>query len=201
YKQSTMQVIGAKPMWDYWWWCSKLKCGGRLILSKSLPYEEYLKVTGNAKLYIDSHPMPGGTAFAEQFLQGRLCTGLKSYFKGYTPAEMLKRDNKEEVVRFIDNVDCLELSLVKELMGKIHGINSVKERFLNSLLRDKCDNCFFVTQENVVQIIELDQVANVPADLKLNSINEFVVLFNASKLSAFILYLVKRVIKWAKQKL
>ncbi|MCF1439850.1 MAG: hypothetical protein LPD71_14250, partial [Shewanella sp.] len=71
YRSSRCQVIGVDPWHDWWWWPLKLKYPSRLILCGTLPYADYLAVTGKAKLYIDSQPLTGGTAFVEQFFQNR----------------------------------------------------------------------------------------------------------------------------------
>ena len=54
-----------------------------MALNALTEYDEYLRLTGGSDYYIDSHPMPGGTAFVEQFLKGKPCIGLKSKFFGY----------------------------------------------------------------------------------------------------------------------
>ncbi|EKP0306346.1 hypothetical protein JGK42_000103 [Aeromonas veronii] len=149
YTDSTVQVIGVNLIRDYWWWWLKLKYWQRLKISKALPYEQYLNITKNANLYIDSHPMPGGTAFAEQFLNGVLCCGLNSDYKGYSQAERLKRDRIEDVLSFIDEIDFSELSKTKLMIDNQNSYNMVKHRFNQSLKGEYFDFDFGVIGTNL----------------------------------------------------
>ncbi|HHQ4888833.1 TPA: hypothetical protein ACSP36_001186, partial [Aeromonas hydrophila] len=108
----------------------------RLKLSKSLPYEEYIKVTSSAKLYIDSHPFPGGTAFAEQFLLGRMCVGLNSVYNGYTPVEYFKKDSVDSVLREIELINNKKFIDIKNEIEMKHGFTSVRVRFLDAIFKD-----------------------------------------------------------------
>ena len=136
YDKSNFQVIGVNFLTNYWWWAIKLKYWNRLTLSKSLPYEEYIKATSEAKLYIDSHPLPGGTAFAEQFLQGRLCVGLKSTYNGYTPLESFKKDSVDAVLREIELINDKKIIDIKNKIEIKHGCTSVRVRFLDAIFND-----------------------------------------------------------------
>lgn len=136
YDKSNFQIIGVNFLTNYWWWAIKLKYWNRLTLSKSLPYEEYIKATSEAKLYIDSHPLPGGTAFAEQFLQGRLCVGLKSTYNGYTPLEAFKKDCVDDVLREIELINDKKIIDIKNKIEIKHGCTSVRVRFLDAIFND-----------------------------------------------------------------
>lgn len=129
YDKSNIKIIGVNFLTNYWWWAIKLRYWNRLKLSKSLPYEEYIKVTSSAKLYIDSHPFPGGTAFAEQFLLGRMCVGLNSVYNGYTPVEYFKKDSVDSVLREIELINNKKIIDIKNEIEMKHGFTSVRVRF------------------------------------------------------------------------
>ncbi|KPN77494.1 hypothetical protein AEA42_08410 [Shewanella sp. Sh95] len=163
YDKSKLQVIGVNLTTNYWWWKMKLKYWKRLNLSNSLPYEEYLKVTSSAKLYIDSHPFPGGTAFAEQFLQGRLCVGLKSKYSGYTPLESFKKDNVKDVLSMIDSLCEKDIQLMKENVEKKHGYNAVKLNFVKSF-----SSCSYNNGDSILPELKPNwRVTSIPIKMHL----------------------------------
>jgi hypothetical protein len=130
----SVNVIGVDLIKNYWWWLLKLKFFNRLKLYKSLPYEKYIEVTKKADCYIDSHPMPGGTAFVEQFLNGIPCIGLKSFFFGYTPLEKLKKNTIEEMIEMLQNPPSDEkIRDIQKLIFEVHGFSQVKNRFRNTI--------------------------------------------------------------------
>jgi len=159
YAHSIIYVIGCRPYIDFWWWPLKFKYRKRLILKKSLPYEEYLLLTSQAKVYIDSHPYPGGTAFAEQYISGKRCIGLKSPVQGYSPAELLKKDTVYEVLRTI-NIE----TNIRELIAEVHGPEKVKSRFIDTIYNSVCSaniceekipwagDAFFLENEKLVRV-------------------------------------------------
>ena len=129
-----LDVIGVDLVKNYWWWSLKIKFLTRLKLSKSLPYEKYIDVTAKADCYIDSHPLPGGTAFVEQFLNGIPCIGLKSPFFGYTPLEKIKKDSEQEIIEMLKNPPTdEEISNIQKLIFKVHGFSKVKYRLKNTI--------------------------------------------------------------------
>ena len=130
----SINVIGVDLIRNYWWWFIKLKFFNRLKLYKSLPYEKYMEITKKADCYIDSHPMPGGTAFVEQFLNGIPCIGLKSFFFGYTPLEKVKKENISEIIEMIQNPPSdKEIKEIQKLVFDVHGFSQVKNRFRNTI--------------------------------------------------------------------
>ncbi|MGU5784022.1 hypothetical protein ACV1DY_10855 [Aeromonas caviae] len=193
YKMSTFHVIGVNIFRDYWWWLLKFKYGKRLILSGSLPYEEYLNVTSKAKLYIDSHPLPGGTAFVEQFLQGRLCSGLSSDFKGYSPVELCKRHDSISVLSYIESIEKEQLAIVREAVIKTHGYDSVKDRFCRSIFgkSDASSSSVSLSEEDGFVIKKVSRLNYIPAGLKLYSLKQFCLLVSAAHKSKVGIYLLK----------
>lgn len=110
----------------------------RLIFHPSLPYKEYIKITASADFYIDSFPLPGGTAFVEQFIYGKPCIGLHTEYFGYTPLEAVKKNTVDEVMDFLKNPP--SSSLIDELqlkIFKVHSFAKVKERFTSSLYNNE----------------------------------------------------------------
>ncbi|MFC6380479.1 hypothetical protein [Psychrobacter glacincola] len=117
----------------------------RVRFHSSLPYDEYIKLSEDTDFYIDSYPMPGGTAFVEQFLHGKPCIGLQTKFYGYTPLELVKRNTAEEALELLTTTP--SDSFLNELNSKIfevHGFDKVKERFLSNLY----DNILFKNPMN-----------------------------------------------------
>ena len=130
----SINAIGVDILRNYWWWLCKLKFFNKLKLYKSLPYEDYIKVTKKADCYIDSHPFPGGTAFVEQFLNGIPCIGLKSSFFGYTPLEKIKKDSVKEVIEMLNNPPKdEEIEFIQKLIFEVHGFSQVKHRFNSTI--------------------------------------------------------------------
>ncbi|WP_429069050.1 hypothetical protein [Aeromonas veronii] len=164
YPDSTVQVIGINLIRDYWWWGVKLKYWKRLKTSKKLPYEQYLNITKDARLYIDSHPTPGGTAFAEQFLNGVLCCGLNSDYKGYSQAEILKKDNIDEVLNFVDCIDLVELDKIKSMIDNQNSYDMVKHRF-NQSLEGKYSDFDYGIVGNKISIRCEDELKKIPLKL------------------------------------
>lgn len=132
YQQSKICIIGVRGYKDYWWWSTKLKYKDRIILRTTLPYDEYISLTSQAKGYIDSHPLPGGSAFAEQFLKGKFCLGLQGPIQGYTPIEKLK------VKEFKGFTPCTsdDFKKIKTMAFEVHANHKVKERFLLAVAKD-----------------------------------------------------------------
>ena len=148
-KNFSVSVIGVDIIKNYWWWFIKLRFFNRLKLYKSLPYEKYMEITKKAECYIDSYPMPGGTAFVEQFLNGIPCIGLKSNFFGYTPLEKIKKNSVEEIIYQLKNPPPEEeIKSIQELIFEVHGFSQVGNRFRNTL------NFFIVSNNPMVDNIE-----------------------------------------------
>lgn len=129
-----VNVIGANLITNYWWWWPKIQFFNKLKINRTLPYLDYIDVTKNADLYIDSHPMPGGTAFVEQFIQGNPCVGLRSGFFGYTPLEIIKKDNIDQVFDLLLNPPSMdEINEIQKLIFEVHGFSQVKKRFRDAI--------------------------------------------------------------------
>lgn len=133
YSSSKFLVIGSNVKTSFWWWPLKLKYRDRLKIRSHLEIDEYQKLVAQADFYVDSHPIPGGTAFAEQYLSGRRCVGLVSSIQGYSPADKLKRNSVEEVMKCIDSYK--HCSTIFDEIIAVNGIENVKQRYLDCVMR------------------------------------------------------------------
>ncbi|EPH3359193.1 hypothetical protein PCE38_001071 [Citrobacter freundii] len=166
YSKSKIYVIGVSKYRDYWWWATKLKYRSRIVLHSTLSYEEYLSLTNSAKGYIDSHPLPGGSAFAEQFFKGKFCIGLHSPVQGYTPIEVFKM-RKFTGFHKCDN---REFRRVLDMAIEVHSSDKVKERFLLALDGTICKKNLcqsFIKWSGDEHFLENKHIANIPNHLTL----------------------------------
>ncbi|MCU0214172.1 hypothetical protein N8A88_26705 [Pseudomonas shahriarae] len=131
YPASTFLVIGSDVKKAFWWWPLKLRYRSRLSIRAHLDFQEYSELVSKADFYVDSHPLPGGTAFAEQFVKGQRCVGLLSPVQGYSPADRLKRTDIDAVMGSIADYRYDEEVLCA--IEKVNAFDSVKERYLKCL--------------------------------------------------------------------
>lgn len=137
YPDAVFHAVGVSLYSDYWWWRLKWRYPKRLQLQKKLPYARYLELTQEADLYIDSHPLPGGTAFVEQYLQGRRCAGLISPWRGYTPLELIKTATPDKLIAGLE-AESVDMTTINRLVQDVHGLESVRRRFLDCLNQGIC---------------------------------------------------------------
>ena len=128
YPNSTVRVVGSNLRTAYWWWLLKLKYRERFSVNSAMPYAEYQIAMTSADFFIDSYPIPGGTAFAEQYVAGRRCVGLISPLQGYSPADLLKRSTVEQVMNSISTYQ--HSSKIFQLIEHVNAIHNVKARYL-----------------------------------------------------------------------
>lgn len=83
-----LHVIGPKAH-NPWWWSLRLRHPRRVRFLKLSAKDAYLEHVRASTIYVDSHPLPGGTAFPEALIQGRLVAGLRGCLWGYSPADQL----------------------------------------------------------------------------------------------------------------
>lgn len=194
YPMSRLYVIGCKKYRDYWWWGLKLKFKSRVKLSSAMPYSEYLKLADKTSVFIDSYPIPGGTAFVEQLLAGKICIGLKGVFQGYSPAEMLKQN---------DDVECflgeqqINIDTLRRLLSDVHSIDAVKDRFIkavehNIFTENLCDKYMFGVSD--VGFFEKINITEIPISLKLQNKLTWLIFFNAT-FGARVVFFLKKIFR------
>lgn len=74
---------------DWWWWSLRLRHPRRVRVLPPTPQDAWLERVRSSTIYVDSHPLPGGTAFPEALMQGGLVAGLRGCAWGYSPADEL----------------------------------------------------------------------------------------------------------------
>ena len=84
-----LTVVGAKFL-DIWWWPIRLRYRRRTTFLKHMPYTGYLTLLAKCKIYIDSFPVTGGTAFPEALMSDKAVIGISEGMSGYSPADDLK---------------------------------------------------------------------------------------------------------------
>lgn len=83
-----LMVLGPKPR-DWWWWPLRAGFRHRVQVHRALPKERYQQFLQDCSIYIDSHPIPGGTALPEALMTGRNIAGLRGVVWGYSCADEL----------------------------------------------------------------------------------------------------------------
>lgn len=176
YKDSIFVVIGPNLLTNVWWWKVKLRSWKRLKILRHMPFEQYLEVACRADYYVDSHPFPGGTAFAEQLLSGQKCIGLESPFQGYSPAEKTKCASVEDVIEKV--ADYRVAPSVFEQVLKVNGYHQVKERYLKCLYEDERlpnlidQYCDWTGDAGFMRIDDAGRTADVPVAAYLSLKNQ-----------------------------
>ncbi|MBH3396278.1 hypothetical protein [Pseudomonas monteilii] len=126
-------IIGANPLTNTWWWTVKLRYPTRFFIRRHLPYKDYLAFAEKADFYLDSYPIPGGTAFAEQLLKGRRCVGLVAPIQGYSPADSLKVASVDQLLASIEQPQ--PSASVVEAVQQVNSVEAVKARYLACIER------------------------------------------------------------------
>lgn len=83
-----LTVLGPRSR-DWWWWPLRASFGRRVEVRQALPKEHYQQLLGSCTIYIDSHPIPGGTALPEALMAGRNVAGIRGVVWGYSCADEL----------------------------------------------------------------------------------------------------------------
>ncbi|WP_395303167.1 hypothetical protein R0L47_17785 [Pectobacterium polonicum] len=167
YPQSTFYVIGCDIVNDPWWIVEKIKYKNRLKLMSHIPYEFFLQITENASVYVDSYPVPGATAFPEQFSSGKKCIGLISPLQGYSPAERLKKNNIKDMFEYMNTSE--EIDETYRMLEEINSQESVKNRFINALINNiysenLCDK--YLPWSGDTSFLEQEKIIDFPMSLR-----------------------------------
>jgi len=85
---ATLTVLGPKSR-DWWWWALRARRGRRARVQQAIPKERYQQLLNTCTVYIDSHPILGGTALPEALMSGCHVAGIRGVAWGYSLADEL----------------------------------------------------------------------------------------------------------------
>lgn len=204
YDSACFYVVGVRPWLDYWWWPLKIKYRKRISLVSSLPFSQYVSMMSSVDLYVDSYPLPGGTAFSQQLAQGKRCIGLFTGYEGYSPAEQLKHATVAEVMTALDNpFNEEEQQEILEQTILVNSQEAVAERYRAALsgkllpLNKKDMGLIDVPNIRFNQSVRLSIKYDIFFLRRLLRVDKslFVRFFLASPLGGAIVYFVKFLVK------
>ena len=127
---------------DHWWWALKLSYPRRFRTMARLPYQDYLRLLENCALYVDSHPITGGTAFTEALMGGCTVSGRHGGPNGYGLADALRQDGQHAFVAHCqavlaeDETALAEQNRVRTHALYFHALGAVQGRFRSTLFGD-----------------------------------------------------------------
>lgn len=85
---ATLTVLGPTRR-DWWWWRLRVQAGRRMRIQQAIPKEQYQQLLSTCTVYIDSHPLLGGTALPEALMSGCHVAGIRGVAWGYSLADEL----------------------------------------------------------------------------------------------------------------
>lgn len=169
FPEASIIVVGTNILFCYWWWGTFLKFRKRIKFYKALNHSEYLLLMQNADIYLDSYPIPGGTAFVEQFFLGKKCAGYISPQQGYTPLENIKCDITSSELNKINNVDIIEK------IKYVHSFDNVKNRFLSAINKQVMTTInwdYYYKWSGDINFFKLEKIREIPLYLLLECVKE-----------------------------
>lgn len=194
-RSATLYAIGPNIKKDYWWWPLLLRFPGRVKVLKRIPYEKYMALAIKTNTCIDSHPIPGGTAFVEQYIRGKRCIGLTSPFQGYTPVELLKKKDIHQVTA-CENQEA-ESGLIGMLVD-VHSTEAVSARFRNALYGEEIAENLCEKHIPWTGNIRYDVISSfntIPRDFPLSNIVTKFAMHHAPA-SVNLVFVIKKTIAW-----
>lgn len=192
---AVLYAIGPNIKKDYWWWPLLLSFPTRVKVFKRIPYEKYIALAIKTNVCIDSHPIPGGTAFVEQYIRGKRCIGLISPFQGYTPVELLKSKDINQVTGS-KSYDA-EFGFSGMLVD-VHSTEAVIARFRNALYGEEiaenlCEK--YIPWTGNIRYDIITSFESIPRDFPLKNIVTKFAMHHASA-PANLVFIVKKIIAW-----
>ncbi|MBN3130872.1 hypothetical protein H4F52_03750 [Pectobacterium brasiliense] len=167
YPKSNIYIIGCDLIKDPWWIIEKIKYRDKIKLIENVNYENYLKITKDASVYIDSYPIPGGTAFSEQYFSNKTCTGLISPLQGYSPIELLKEKNINDLFTIKRKKDAIpEIELMAQ---HVHSMSAVKDRFNDALYNNIYSENLctkYIPWSGDIHFLEEERIKIIPKSFK-----------------------------------
>jgi hypothetical protein len=127
-------LIGPTLLRNPWWWRSAIAAGKQIRFRKTMPHAEYLQTLRQARAYIDSFPVTGGTSFPEILSLGVPCFGVLTGAHGYSPADQLKSANLPELLahlrQFLAGANPVQANgePILAQLAMAHGLEQVAER-------------------------------------------------------------------------
>jgi len=194
-RSATLYAIGPNIKKDYWWWPLLLRFPTRVKVLKRIPYEKYMVLAKKTNVCIDSHPIPGGTAFVEQYIRGKRCIGLTSPFQGYTPVELLKSKDINTVTA-CKNQEA-EFDLIGMLID-VHSTEAVNTRFHHALYSEEIAENLCEKHIPWTGNIRYDVISSfntIPRDFPLRNIVTKFAMHHASA-PVNLVFVIKKTIAW-----
>ncbi|ELY4543585.1 hypothetical protein SMZ99_002078 [Cronobacter sakazakii] len=190
-----LYAIGPNIKKDYWWWPLLLRFPTRVKVLKRIPYDKYMALAKRTNVCIDSHPIPGGTAFVEQFIRGKRCIGLISPFQGYTPVELLKSKDIEQIAQFKNNNAEPDLT---GMLIDVHSTEAVIARFRKALYDEKiaenlCEK--YIPWTGNIRYDIITSFNTIPRDFPLNNIVTKFAMHHAT-VQGKLVFMVKKILAW-----
>jgi hypothetical protein len=133
-RPDSMVVVGPRLATNWWWWKAAAKLGKRIRFHAKMPYDQYLAFISQARAYVDSFPLTGGTAFPEIFSRGIPSFGVLTGSHGYSPADQLKSNNIDQLLNDLDTYLAtqqrpgLDTATIFQQIYAAHGIENVADR-------------------------------------------------------------------------
>lgn len=159
---------------DWWWWPLRLRFPCRVQVVKLLPKEAYQQLLARCSIYVDSHPLLGGTAFPEALMNGCNVSGLRGLAWGYSPADELIVDNVDAFIAHCtalvkgDQAALAAQAKVRELCILHHAPDGVRARMdqawqADALLAPPCTQAPAPRPERLEQRWSQSATSQVPS--------------------------------------
>ena len=135
-------VIGPSKR-DWWWWPLRLSQGARFNLTQLMPKDAYMALLRSCTIYVDSHPLLGGTAFPEALMRGCRVAGIRGLAWGYSPADELCSDSEATFMRqcaALAKGEPKALQHQQEVRARCvadHAPTGVRERLSHAMVSDE----------------------------------------------------------------
>lgn len=135
-------VIGPSNR-DWWWWPLRLTQRARFNLTSLMPKDAYMALLRSCSIYVDSHPLLGGTAFPEALMRGCRVAGIRGLAWGYSPADELCSDSEVAFLRqcmALAEGDPAALRHQEQVRARCvtdHAPAGVRERLTHAMVSDE----------------------------------------------------------------
>jgi len=129
---ATLVVIG--PTWRDPWWRPLRKYGNRVTVLPRIPHRDYLVHLQTCAVFVDSHPITGGTAFTEALMMGAPVAGLYGESYGYGLADQLRSLEESDFIRdtqllLAQDVGALQRQgEIRQMAHQFHSPSAVRHR-------------------------------------------------------------------------